>query len=69
LQKTKEGAALANAPAPELCAKYQAGYNKAKSTAETNKKSPEAAAIKMIQFYANLLYSDAKYAWNKIVEE
>ncbi len=37
-QKTKEGVALANAPAPGLCMEYQADYNKAKSAAETAKK-------------------------------
>ncbi len=68
-QKTKEGAALANAPAPELCNGYQALYDKASFAKETAKNKHEAAATKMVQFYANLLYSDAKYAWNKIVKE
>jgi hypothetical protein len=39
-QKTKEGAALANAPAPKLRAEYQADYNKAQSTTETAKNKP-----------------------------
>jgi hypothetical protein len=69
LQKTKVGAALANAPAQELRTEYQADYDKAKSVAETAKKSREAAATKMFQFYANLLSLDAKYVWNKIVKE
>jgi hypothetical protein len=69
LQKTEEGTALAKAPAPELHTEYQANYDKAKSAPETAKKSREAAATKMFQFYANLLSSDAKYAWNKIVKE
>jgi hypothetical protein len=68
-QKTKEGAALATAPAPELRAEYQANYDKAKSAAETANKSPKATATKMFQFYANLPSLDAKYAWNKIVKE
>jgi hypothetical protein len=68
-QKTKEGAALANAPAQELWAEYQADYNKAKSAAETAKNKRKAAATKMFQFYPKLLFSDAKYLWDKIVWE
>jgi hypothetical protein len=69
-QKTKEDAALANAPAPELCYEYQAIYNKAIFVKETAKNKHEAAATKMFQFYANLLSLDAKkYARNKIVKE
>ncbi len=36
---------------------------------ETAKNKKEVAATKMFQFYAKLLSSDAKYAWNKIVWE
>ncbi len=61
--------ALANAPAPELCVEYQADYNKTKSAAETAKNKRKATATKMFQFYANLLFSDTKYSWNKIVRE
>jgi hypothetical protein len=68
-QKTKEGAALADASAPELCVEYQADYKKAKLAAKTTKNKRKAAATKMFQFYANLLSLDAKYAWNKIVKE
>jgi hypothetical protein len=68
-KKTKEGAALANAPAPELCNEYQALYDKATFAKETAKNKREAAATEMFQFYANLLSSDAKYSWNKIVQE
>jgi hypothetical protein len=60
---------LANAPAPELRAKYQADYEKAKSATETTKNKCEATATKMFQYYANLLSADAKYAWNKINTE
>jgi hypothetical protein len=66
-QKTKEGAATADATAPELCAEYKATYEKATHAKETAKIQKDAAATKMFQFYANLLSSDAKYAWNKIV--
>ncbi len=62
-QKTKEGTALANVPALELCMEYQANYNKAKFAAETAKNKHEAAATKKFQFYANLLSSDAKHMW------
>jgi hypothetical protein len=61
LQKTMEGVALVDAPAPELRAEYQSNYNKAKSAAETAKKSRKAAATKVFQFYVNLLSADAKY--------
>jgi hypothetical protein len=68
-KKTKEAAALANAPALELCNEYQALYNKAIFAKETAKNKRKAAATKMFQFYVNLLSLDAKYAWNKIVWE
>jgi hypothetical protein len=68
-QKTKESTALANASAPELCKEYQAIYDKASFAKETAKNKREAAATKMIPFYANLLSSDAKYSWNKIGQE
>jgi hypothetical protein len=61
--------ALFNAPAPELCDEYKALYDKAIFAKETTKSKKEAAATKMFQFYANLLFLDAKYAWNKIVRE
>jgi hypothetical protein len=68
-KKTKEGAALANAPAPELQDEYQALYNKATFAKETAKNKRKAAATKMFQFYANLLSMDAKYAWHKKVRK
>jgi hypothetical protein len=68
-QKTKEGATLSNAPAPDLCKEYKALYEKAVLAKETTKSQKEAAATKMFQFYANLLSLDAKYTWNKIVRE
>ncbi len=68
-QKAKDGLALTNAPASEMRVKYQSNNDKAKSVAETTKKSRKAAANKMFQFYMNLLSLDDKYAWNKIVKE
>jgi hypothetical protein len=47
LQKTKEGTALANALAPELCEEYQADYDKAYFAKETVKNKCEAVATKM----------------------
>ncbi len=69
LQKTKVDAALANAPAPELCEEYQANNDKAYFAKKTTKNKRKAAATKMFQFYTNVLSLDAKYAWNKIVKE
>ncbi len=68
-QKTKVGAALSDAPAPDLCDEYTALYDKAILVKETAKNKKEAAATKMFQFYANLLSLNAKYVWNKIVRE
>jgi hypothetical protein len=68
-EKTKEGSALAKAPAPELHNEYQALYDKATFVKETAKNKRKTAATEMFQFYANLLSWDAKYAWNKIVQE
>jgi hypothetical protein len=59
-QKTKEGTALANTPAPELCKEYQALYGKASSVKKTAKNKRKAAATDMFQFYVNLLSLDAK---------
>jgi hypothetical protein len=69
LQKTKKGAASADAPAPELRTENQDDYKKAKFIAEITKNKCKAAATKMFQFYANLLSADAKFTWNKIVKE
>jgi hypothetical protein len=68
-QKTKESAALANASAPELCKDYPIIYDKASFAKETAKNKLKAAATKMFQFYCNLLSPDARYLWNKIVQE
>ncbi len=68
-QKTKEGAAPADAAAPELCDEYKVLYEEATRAKEAAKIQKDAAATKMFQFYANLLSLDAKYAWNKIVRE
>ncbi len=60
-QETKEGAALADAPDPELSAEYQSELEKAKFTTETTKKKKESAVKEMFQLYMNLLSVDTKY--------
>jgi hypothetical protein len=57
LEKTKEGSALAEAPAPELHDEYQALYDKATFAKETAKNKRKTAATKMFKFYTNLLSS------------
>ncbi len=42
---------------------------KAKEAVENAKGTMTMAAIKMFQFYANMLSIEAKYTWNKIVTE
>jgi hypothetical protein len=67
--KTKKGAALSDAPTPDLWEEYKALCEKAMFAKETAKNKKEAAVTEMFQFYANLLSLEAKYAWNKIVRE
>jgi hypothetical protein len=50
-------------------ATFQADLEKAKEAAENAKGAMTAAANKMFTCYANLLSVEAKYAWNKIIEE
>jgi hypothetical protein len=61
--------APSNASAPELHKEYKAIYKKAILAKETTKNQKDVAATKMVQFYANLLSLDAKYARNKTVRE
>jgi hypothetical protein len=49
-QKTKEGAALSDAPAPDLCKEYKALYEKAMFAKDPAKNKKENAATKMFQF-------------------
>jgi hypothetical protein len=67
--KHKEASVTANAPEPHLQAMYQLDLKKARDTAENANAKAESAAQDMFQFYTNLLSVDAKYAWNKIVQE
>ncbi len=65
----KEATAMADSPEPDLQAMYQLDLKKAREAAENARAKAESAAQDMFQFYANLLSVDAKYAWNKIVQE
>ncbi len=68
-KKLKEATAIASQPDPNLQAEYQSDLEKAKEAAEKAKVKVELAAQEMFHFYANLLTIDAKYVWNKIVQE
>jgi hypothetical protein len=68
-QKAKEETTHVNTTAPDLRLECKALYEKAIAVKEAANIQRDAAATKMFQFYANLLSSDAKYAWNKIVQE
>jgi hypothetical protein len=68
-KKAKEAEAATKASDQEIQANFQADLKKAKEAAENAKGGMTASANKMFAFYANLLLVEAKYAWNKIVEE
>jgi hypothetical protein len=68
-KKAKEAESVNKAPDQEMQATFQADLEKAKEVAENAKGAMTTAANKMFVFYANLLSVEAKYAWNKIVEE
>jgi hypothetical protein len=60
---------MADASEPDGQAVYQLDLKKAKESAENARAKVESAAQDMFQFYANLLAVDAKYAWNKNIQE
>jgi hypothetical protein len=68
-KKHKEAAGTAGTPGPDLQTIYQLDLKKAKKATEKAKVKSELAAQEMFQLYANLLSIDAKYAWNKNVQE
>jgi hypothetical protein len=68
-KRHKEALATAGTPEPNLPAIYQLDLEKAKEAAEKAKVKAELAAQEMFQLYENLLSIDAKYVWNKIVQE
>jgi hypothetical protein len=53
----------------DLEANFQLDLKKAKEAPENTRAKRESAAKDMFQFYANLLSIDAKYTWNKIIQE
>ncbi len=48
---------------------YQLDLKKTREAVENETAKAESAANDMFQFYVNLLSVDAKYAWNKIIQE
>jgi hypothetical protein len=68
-KKAKEAEATTKAFDQEMQANLQADLKKAKEATENTKGAMTTAANKMFTFYANLLLVEAKYVWNKIVEE
>ncbi len=70
-KKAKEAEGVTEASDQEMRANFQVQVDlkKAKEAAENAKGAMTAAANKMSAFYANLLLVEAKYAWNKIIEE
>jgi hypothetical protein len=68
-KKHKKAAAITDASEPDLQAIYQLDLKKAKEVTENARAKAELGAKDMFQFHANLLSVDAKYAWNKIVQE
>jgi hypothetical protein len=68
-RKTKEAKAVTEASDQEIEANFQADLKMAKEAIENTKDAMTAAANKMFAFCANLLLVEAKYAWDKFVEE
>jgi hypothetical protein len=68
-KKHKEAAAKADASESSLRAIYQLDLIKAREATENARAKVESAAQDMFQLYANLLSVDARYVWNKIVQE
>jgi hypothetical protein len=68
-KRHKEAVVTADTPEPNLQAMYQSDLKKAIEATEKAKVKVELGAQDMFQFYTNLLYVDAKYAWNKIIQE
>jgi hypothetical protein len=68
-RKAKKAEATAESPDPEMQANFLLDLKKAKEAAENAKGEMIPPANKMFQFYANLLSVEAKYTWNKIIQE
>ncbi len=69
-KKAKEAEAKeAKTADPEMQATFQGDHKKAREAAENAKGAMTTAASNMFGFYVNLLLVEAKYTWNKIIEE
>jgi hypothetical protein len=68
-KKAKEAEGVTKVPNNFMQAMFQADLEKAESAAKIAKGAVTAAASQMFAFFANSLSVEAKYVWNKIVEE
>ncbi len=67
--ESKEAVEAPNVTEDSMKDGFQADLEKARQARETAQGAMTAAAILMFTFYSNLLSSESKYAWNKIVLE
>jgi hypothetical protein len=67
--ETKEAEEVPNVTEDSMKAGFQVDLEKAKQAQETAQGAMTAATNLMFTFYSNLLSSESKYAWNKIVIE
>ncbi len=65
--KSKEATGATKVPEDPMKVTFQADLEKAKKAVKDTKGAMTTAACKMFSFYANLLSSESKYLWNKIV--
>ncbi len=68
-KKAKEAKGMTEVPDDPMQATFQADLEKAKLAAENAKGTMTTAATQMFALYASLLSIEAKYVWNKIIEE
>ncbi len=68
-KKPKETATTASQLDPDLRAEYLLEIKQAQDATEKAKAKAEQAALDIFQFYTNLLSINAKFAWNKIIQE
>ena len=67
--KSKEAEQATEVPEDPMKAAFQANLEKAKKAAKDAQGAMTTAASKMFAFYLNLLSTESKYTWNKIVIE
>jgi hypothetical protein len=68
-KKAKKAESTADVPDPNMRAMYLQDLKKAKEASEKAKCNMTTTSNKMFQYYANLLSSEAKYAWNKTLTD